>query len=469
MVLPVPLNVHGDFERFFASFEPAGQRRQTSLPVPNPTKSFWIDSSPDANPLAAEGSTGALTADADIAIIGSGITGVAAAYNLAKGLQGQRVKIVLLDARDFCASGRNGGHLTSHGFFNFSSNVTSRRGLVESALEQHTIDSVAGVVGAQGWAKDIDLVDSGRLCLFFSSEEEADARRRFDSARAAGVDMSGVQWLSRSEMNKTHGVDYPAVRIPGRNVWPLKLVTKLFTLAKSSFSADVKLHTRTPVTSITRAGSGWDLRTPRGTLRATYVLHATNGYAAHLLPHLTGPQGIIPVRGHIIATRASGPLSGKESYIGNDGFEYWFPRPTSSSRDAPLVILGGGREVAPNYDIYVTDDAHFDAKVGGVLRKFLPSVCPRSFERARQPEMEWTGIMGFTKTGEPFVGPVIDHRGSKSEFTGQYICAGYTGHGMTRAYACAEAVAQIIIADMRKQQWNCPEWLPSEYLTWNKA
>jgi len=46
-----------------------------NLPVPNPTKSFWLDSAPDANPLATEGSEGALTLDADICIIGSGITG----------------------------------------------------------------------------------------------------------------------------------------------------------------------------------------------------------------------------------------------------------------------------------------------------------------------------------------------------------------------------------------------------------
>lgn len=45
------------------------------LPVPNPTRSFWIDSAPDANPLAKEGSEGPLIKDADVCIIGSGITG----------------------------------------------------------------------------------------------------------------------------------------------------------------------------------------------------------------------------------------------------------------------------------------------------------------------------------------------------------------------------------------------------------
>jgi hypothetical protein len=48
-------------------------------PAPNPTKSFWIDSAPDVNPLAREGSEGALTTGVDICIIGSGITGMESA------------------------------------------------------------------------------------------------------------------------------------------------------------------------------------------------------------------------------------------------------------------------------------------------------------------------------------------------------------------------------------------------------
>ncbi|KAG6881221.1 hypothetical protein C0993_002342, partial [Termitomyces sp. T159_Od127] len=86
------------------------------LPVVNPTLSFWIDS-PGANPLAKEGSDGALSVDADVCIIGSGITGVSAAYHLAKGVEAREsgpIMALVLDARDFGsgATGRNGGHLT---------------------------------------------------------------------------------------------------------------------------------------------------------------------------------------------------------------------------------------------------------------------------------------------------------------------------------------------------------------------
>jgi hypothetical protein len=78
------------------------------LPVSNSTKSFWTHGEPDANPLATEGSTGTLTADADVCVIGSGITGVSAAYHVAQGLErdsagdSEKAKVLVLEAREFC-------------------------------------------------------------------------------------------------------------------------------------------------------------------------------------------------------------------------------------------------------------------------------------------------------------------------------------------------------------------------------
>lgn len=100
--ISVPLNTYAESERVFATLS---SKTPATLPVPNPTASFWA-STPDANPLAAEGSSGPLTQDADICIIGSGITGVSAAYHLAQIFGSERrehaLKVVILEARDFC-------------------------------------------------------------------------------------------------------------------------------------------------------------------------------------------------------------------------------------------------------------------------------------------------------------------------------------------------------------------------------
>ena len=61
--------------------------KPAGLPSSNSTRSFWVDSSPDASPLAREGSTGLLTTDADVCIIGSGITGVGVAYHLSQAVE----------------------------------------------------------------------------------------------------------------------------------------------------------------------------------------------------------------------------------------------------------------------------------------------------------------------------------------------------------------------------------------------
>ncbi len=69
------------------------------------------------------------------------------------------------------------------------------------------------------------------------------------------------------------------------------------------------LHTHTPVTSVTPVSTClapmYDVHTPRGTIRTPSVVYATNAYTSHLLPHLAGPDGIVPVRGQVAAIRAN--------------------------------------------------------------------------------------------------------------------------------------------------------------------
>jgi hypothetical protein len=106
--LSVPLPSDSDSQTVFTAAGP----KPADLPHPDPTHSFWTHS-PGANPLAGEGSTGALTDEADVCIIGSGITGVSAAYHLANAVQqgsfpipdGEtKLRAVILEARDFCKS-----------------------------------------------------------------------------------------------------------------------------------------------------------------------------------------------------------------------------------------------------------------------------------------------------------------------------------------------------------------------------
>ncbi|KAF8882285.1 hypothetical protein BD779DRAFT_1543814 [Infundibulicybe gibba] len=207
--------------------------------------------------------------------------------------------------------------------------------------------------------------------------------------------------IDKETMRKTYGAAYPGVWGPGHNLWPLKFVTHVYKLAQAHI--DLTLHTRTPVTSVTASPRGsrraWTLHTPRGPITCAHVVHATNAYASHLLPRFAGPGGIVPTRGQVIALRANARLEelGTSSWDGNEGFEYWFPRPLRGS-DAPdgrgdahpLVILGGGREASgPGFEYYETDDSTLHPDVGRALKGFLHSAFPGKFADGRQPEMEW--------------------------------------------------------------------------------
>ncbi|KAI0079421.1 FAD dependent oxidoreductase [Panus rudis PR-1116 ss-1] len=502
MTLPVPLNAWPEHQIVFNQphFSTAG----TPLPVPNSTKSFWFTEAEDVRPSPSEGSTGPLTDDADIAIIGSGITGVSAAYHLAKFFSsegagakvveelGRPVKAVILEAREFCsgATGRNGGHLTSHVFFEFT-RLQKERGTEEAKraleIENYTVREVEKILEETETKDFVDFVPGGRLNLEFTPEEHEEVYADYLAAKEAGLDLSGVQWFTKEETQEKYGASYPSLLLPGNNLWPLKLVSVLYNQTNKLGSASSKptftvdMHTRTPVNSIVSIAQPepnrsyfprrHSLLTPRGKISTSYVIHATNGYASHLLPHLSGPDGVVPTRGQIIATRAavSEEVLTKTAGTGNSGFEYWFPRPIKSEDEkTPLVIVGGGREATrPRFELYEVDDSTVNEKVGKALRDFLPAVFPGYYEKDKEPEMEWTGIMGYTKSGDPFVGPVVDPTGAvdKISLAGQYVSAGYTGHGMPRAYACAEVVAQMIAADVTSSEWVAPEWFPRAYLT----
>lgn len=316
--------------------------------------------------------------------------------------------------------GRNGGHLIPNFFFGFPNHKLAY-GEEEAkklhAIEKYTETELLRIVKENNIGDTIDLSSGAHVMLFITDKEEEDARADYATAKDAGLDVSEVEWLSKESMqgvgplNSTltapiykllayqeYGTSFPGCRHQGHNLWPLKLVTHLFTLASrhnpDKFS--LTLHTSTPVTAVNPSSSvrPWSLSTPRGTVNCSYVVHATNAYASHLLPHMRGPAGIIPTRGHVMALRAPAPLLQltNSSWWANEGFEYWFPRPVKTPNEKPLIILGGGREAAvPTFDQYEADDSVFREDVRKVLRGFLPGLFPGKFENGIVPEMEWVG------------------------------------------------------------------------------
>ncbi|KAH7344205.1 FAD dependent oxidoreductase [Rhizoctonia solani] len=465
------------------------------LPVSNPTQSFWLNSDPSANLLAKVGISDPLPQKADVVIIGSGITGCSTAFHLSQSIRDRIGKdeptndpprIILLEARDFFSGatgmssrGRNGGHLTAFttsGFRDRAELYGTDEALRTVALEQHTVSSILEFLNkTPGGAEEVDLVQAGRVTLLPTPEQIEIVRKDMKVAADAGMDMSTIEWVEPDVAAQRFGFHHTCVYTRGNSIWPLKLATKLYRAAKGDSpdsNVQLDLFTHTPVTSV-ESISG-DLihtclvKTNRGDIKAKFVVHATNGYASYLLPHLANPlNGIVPTQGQCIAIRGSTaaskwPVNACRT-VG--GYEYWFPRPPRDGNEKTLVILGGSRKSVPQQGHNVTDDSIIDPIVSQSLRDFLPKIYPGEFKE-RNVEMEWTGIMGFTRSGDPMVGPVFVSPGNP--LPNQYISAGYSGHGMPRAFACAEVVAQMIEAEMRGVDYfphGPPEWMPRHMLT----
>ncbi|KAL8291762.1 hypothetical protein RQP46_002020 [Phenoliferia psychrophenolica] len=268
--------------------------------------------------------------------------------------------------------------------------------------------------------------------LFGDQAAEDAVREQVDAASAAGL-APKITWLSAEQALAEYGaVTFSAARIPGNNLFPLKFVANVFTRAQRQCEGKgvgLELYTSTMVNSVvptksssTGAAPRWTVKTSRGDVSATHVIHATNAYASHLLPHLSsGPHCIVPTRGQVLSLVPS-PLSNPHwttAFSSDHSSEmYYFQRPNGGP-----VILGGARAFArPKFEFGTVDD-------GSVGQVFVE--------------------------GKPL--------------PGQFVSAGYSGHGMTRAPACAEIIASMVLGDITGDTFVLPDWFPTNYVSTAEA
>jgi glycine/D-amino acid oxidase-like deaminating enzyme len=237
------------------------------------------------------------TRSADVAVIGSGITGLCAALHLAEA----GARVVVLEAMEpgFGASGRNGGFVVPH----------FARADPLQVIEQ------LGEVGE----RLVDLVGNSAAALYelirrYSIDCDAAQRGWFQPARSAAalevIERRARQWMARGQPVLVHDSGETA-RLTGcrgylgswshgggGTLHPLKLV---LGLARAAAAREVAIFSRSPVTSMTRNGPYWQLQTPRGRVGADQVLVCTNALSRDLFPQLA--DSVIPVDICQVATR----------------------------------------------------------------------------------------------------------------------------------------------------------------------
>ncbi len=159
--------------------------------------SFWYDTVPGTLTV---GDSLAGSAEADVAIVGAGFTGLWTAYYLARHDPGLRIVVCEREIAGFGASGRNGGWCSA--LFPASLGKLARMSGRDAAIAMQdamhaTVDEVGAVAAAEGidchWAK------GGTVMLARSPAQLERARAEIEEAREFGFGAADLRLLTPPE------------------------------------------------------------------------------------------------------------------------------------------------------------------------------------------------------------------------------------------------------------------------------
>ncbi|KAI9740281.1 MAG: hypothetical protein M1834_004859 [Cirrosporium novae-zelandiae] len=389
--------------------------------------------------------TSELPAEADVVIVGSGYAGTSTAYHLLDNNDAPP-SIVMLEAREACsgATGRNGGHLKPNTYSKMPHMVKLYGPKLAGELATFEINHVWAIkelIEKEGI--DCDLILTRSQDVFLDQAHADKTKAAFDEILKAGwtfPDIKHGQFVSGKYAEQLTGIKgaKSTYSFTAGHVWPYKLITQLLTILVSK---GLNLQTNTPVESISDSpdSSGfWTVSTPRGSIKAKKIVFATNGYTSALLPQYSGK--IVPVRG--ICSRIVVPEGKKGPHLPYSytiqhhpgSYDYLIPRPDGS------IVVGGARTLYWNdqKNWYNVSD---DTKLIEPAKNYFDGYMQRTFagweDSGAHTDKVWTGILGYTSDKAPHVGSVPDK-------PGQYIVAGFNGHGMPLVYLSAKGVAQML-------------------------
>jgi len=276
---------------------------------------------------------------ADVAIIGGGYTGCAAALALAE----RGANVCLLESEEIGAgaSGRSGGQVNPGLKFEptqLESIYGPRKGPQVVAAVGSVADEVFGLI--ERHAISCDAVRTGWVLPAPTHRALKLAENRVREWRARGAD---ARMLDKAQVAALLGTDKAYYRgglidMRGGNINPLAYVRGL---ADAACKAGAKLHAASPVTSLKLSGHQWTLDTPHGRVVADKVLICTNGYTGKTLwPNLA--QSVVTVKSFQAATAvlpdrlAKSILPGRQS-VSDLRRLMWYYRIGQDNR----LIMGG--------------------------------------------------------------------------------------------------------------------------------
>jgi glycine/D-amino acid oxidase-like deaminating enzyme len=366
--------------------------------------------------------------DADVAIVGGGLTGLWTALYLKRARPHLRVLVLEAETVGFGASGRNGGWVS--GFFSGPARAYDRRSGAGAHLRLQramfaTVQEVRRVLAEL--AIDAELASGGLLTVALDRAQLAHVRAEVSDAHAEGVGVDDLRELSAAELAArvtVAGACGGAFSPHAARVHPVKLLDGLATAVAG---LGVELHEGTRVSEIRPHAAVTDA----GTVRAEWVVRATEGYTASLRGQR---RALVPMNSSMIVTEPLPTASWQD--IGWDGCEvmgdgahvYAYLQRTADGR-----IAIGGRGVPYRYgsrtdgrgDTARATVAHLRAK----LAAMFPAAAGVPIAHA------WSGVLGVPRDWCPSV--IADPA------SGVAMAGGYVGEGVAASNLAARMLVEM--------------------------
>ncbi|MEJ2513340.1 MAG: FAD-binding oxidoreductase [Anaerolineales bacterium] len=361
-----------------------------------------------------------LPMEAEVAVVGSGYTGLNAAIEMGKA--GIDVVVLEQETIGWGASSRNGTMLTP-GLKAKQKDIKRWYGAEkQKELWQWSVDAVNHVTNIiQEEQIDCDYSING-MAYLATKPSHAEMVRSYGEFLDKEFGYKSTQWIPADQIEQEIGskVFYGAlIDNLGSRLQPAKYVGGL---AKAAQNYGVKLVNYSRVEKITRLPGKFTLNTGKGILQAKKILLATGGYTTNLVPKVK--QGIFPVGSYIIVTEPLPESLQKELSPKNRVFydskiflNYFCLTPDGR------MMLGGRANLSPNLDLQ---------KSSKLLHDRLVEIFPQLSEIPITHS--WTGKLGISFDQMPHIG----------NLDGIYYAYGYSGHGISIGSYLGKEVGELI-------------------------
>jgi len=375
---------------------------------------LWTETSPLPRFPAAP-----LPASTDVAIIGGGYTGLAAARTLARG--GTDVTVLERHHLGWGASGRNGGFVLQ-GYKpemeELARMVGPERARRMFQLTLEAMQFLERLITEEEIACDFTRCGALTLAAKASHLPSLEQSGRF-LRRELGYE---TELLSREDMGREIGSTryHGALLDPGGcSLQPAKYVRGL---GLATGRAGARLMENTEVTRVSRVAGGFEVGTSRGVVRAREVLAATNGYTPAALGRLR--RRVIPIGSYIIATKPLGEelarrLIPKGRVMSDTKNLLYYFRLSPDGR----MVFGGRASFTP------PSTKRSAAILASGMGEVFPELAGATVEYA------WSGKVAYP----------MDHLPHAGRLDGVHYSMGYCGHGVALATYLGTRMGEVLL------------------------